>query len=110
MIQEGAGKLASVPSGGGGGARPAAAAAGGAAAAEEEAPAEEEKKEEPAEESDEDVSSNLTSFANVLDGFRFVRLEPLGPVSRYIGYSIGVFFIPLRPAHFHQSLYPKPTI
>ena len=68
LIQEGSGKLSSVPSGGGGGARPAAAGAGGAAAAEEEAPVEEEK-EEPAEESDEDVYCTAIPFANVQMGF-----------------------------------------
>ncbi|KAI9740563.1 MAG: 60S acidic ribosomal protein P2 [Cirrosporium novae-zelandiae] len=58
LIQEGANKLASVPSSGTGGAAPSggAAAAGGVAAAED-APKEEEKKEE--EESDEDMGFGL---------------------------------------------------
>ncbi|KAI9819550.1 MAG: 60S acidic ribosomal protein P2 [Pycnora praestabilis] len=58
LIQEGSGKLASVPSGGAGGASAggAAAPAGGAAAEEEEKPAE---KEEEKEESDEDMGFGL---------------------------------------------------
>jgi len=83
LIQTGAGKLASVPSGGAGGAASSGAAAGGAAAAES-APAEEEKKEEEKEESDEDVFSFLKSLLTCIDGFRFVRLGLLECVcSRY---------------------------
>jgi hypothetical protein len=70
LIQDGASKLSSVPSGGGGGGG-VAAPSGGTTASPEAAPAEE-KAEEPAEESDEDVSRLILLI--YLDGFRLVRL------------------------------------
>jgi len=57
LIKEGAGKLASVPSGGAGGAAPAAGA--GSAAVEAAPAAEEKKEEEEKEESDEDMGFGL---------------------------------------------------
>jgi len=55
LLEEGKGKISSVPSGGGGG----AAAAGGAAPAAAEAPKAEAKKEEEEEEEDDDMGFGL---------------------------------------------------
>ena len=56
LIEEGMGKLASMPAGGGAAAPAAAAGSGGGDAG---APAKEEKKEEPEEESDDDMGMGL---------------------------------------------------